>query len=82
MEKELHNILERFPQYRNKIIELYGSNGDFKTLATDYLYCRSMLVLFKQQLTDADICMENEYKAVCLDLEEDILHFLNISKKS
>jgi len=82
MEKELDNILQRFPQYRKKIIALYSSNEDFKALSIDYLQCKNTLSRFKQQLIVADVRMENEYKALCLDLEQEILHFLNILRKN
>ena len=81
MEKELDNVLQRFPQYRKKIIGLYCSNENFKAVLNDYLQCKNMLSRFRQQLIIADTRMENEYKALCLDLEQEILYFLNITRK-
>ncbi|ULQ52000.1 hypothetical protein [Flavihumibacter fluvii] len=82
MEKELDNILERFPQYREKIICLYTNNEDFKSLSDDYLQCKITLSKFRQHLLVADTRMENEYKALCLDLEQEILQFLHLLWKS
>ncbi|MBZ5857620.1 hypothetical protein [Flavihumibacter profundi] len=78
MEKELDNILERFPQYREKIILLYNNNEDFKSLSDDYLQCKNTLSKLRQHLIVADTRMENEYKALCLDLEQEILQYLNL----
>lgn len=82
MEKELDNMLERFPQYREKIIRLYTNNEEFKALSDDYLQCKCTLSKFRQRLIVADTRMENEYKALCLDLEQEIMQFLDLLWKS
>jgi len=77
MEKELNNILERFPEFSGKIIELFNSNGEFKSLCEDYLQCKNALVKFSDNVLK-DTRIENEYKALCLDLEQEALHFFNV----
>lgn len=75
MQKELNDILELFPAYRRKIIELYNSNEDFQLLCEDYWQCKNALSKFRQHLQE-DAKTENEYMRMCEDLEHDALRFL------
>jgi uncharacterized membrane-anchored protein YhcB (DUF1043 family) len=74
MEKELHNILERFPQFRSRIIELFNTNSEFRSLCVDYLKCKKTLATSRDSLLK-NVRLENEYKALSLDLEQEALLF-------
>ena len=80
MHKELDHMLERFPEHRGVIIQLFNSNEDFKSLCDDYLQCKNNLLKFRQNVLK-DTRVENEYKMLSLDLEQEVLHFLAICGK-
>ena len=80
MYKELDHMLERFPQHRGRIIELYDRNEDFRSLCNDYLQCKLTMEKFEKDVRHG-IRMENQYRVLNLDLEREVLHFLNTSKK-
>lgn len=75
MQKELDIILEHFPGFRGRIIELYQSNEDFKLLCEDYWQCRMALQKFREHLQE-DTNTEKEYMRLCMDLEKDARKFL------
>jgi len=75
MQKELDNMLQKFPGYRAKIIALFSCNDDFKSLCDDYLQCRISLQKFRDNKLE-DIRAETEYKRLCVELEEDALRLL------
>jgi hypothetical protein len=70
MNKELDNVLIKFPAYRGRILELFSGNPDFKSLCEDYWLCRNNLNHFefenrkirsdKKQFTDLAHRLENE----------------------
>ena len=78
MHKELYNMLERFPEYRGNIIELFNSNEDFKSLCDDYWQCKNALLKFREHVLE-DAQVENEYRQLCMDLEQDAFRFFDRS---
>jgi hypothetical protein len=75
MNKELDYMLERYPEYRGRIIELFGSDEDFKSLCDDIWQCKNNLVKFRENRV-SDTRNENEYRLLLLDLEQEVLNFL------
>ena len=74
MTKELNFMIERFPAYQLKIIELYNRNLDFRQMCNDYCLSVNMLEAFRK--TEPDIKkVQREYKQVSEDLKKEILHF-------
>jgi len=78
MQKELNNMLERFPEHKGKIFELFSSNEDFKSLCEDYWQCKNALYKYRNNVQE-DARNENEYAGLSLDLEQEILRFLGIT---
>ena len=75
MNKELNNMLERFPDQRKRIIELYNKNEDFRALCEDYWQSKKALLNSRgNQIEDA--LLENEYSGLCLELEKEALRFI------
>lgn len=77
MQKELYNMLERFPEYREKILELFNNNEDFKSLCEDYLQCRNALGKYRDNVQE-DTRSENEYCGLSHELEQEALRFLGL----
>ncbi|HNP24334.1 MAG TPA: hypothetical protein PKM63_19080 [Panacibacter sp.] len=77
MQKELDYIINRFPEYRGKLMELFSSNDDFRSLCDDYWQCSQTASRFNDNSIE-HARMENSYKMLRLDLEQEVLHFLNI----
>lgn len=77
MTRELDHIIEKFPCHRARFIELFSTNEDFRSLCDDYWQCNSNLVRLQQNMVK-DIRTENSYKMLCLDLEQEVLHFLGL----
>ena len=76
MNKNLDFILERFPEHRGKITDLFATNDNFRILCEDYLRCKSNLFKFSQNIK-RDSRLKNEYKMLSLDLEQEVIQFLN-----
>lgn len=75
MHKELIHTLDRFPQYRLKIQDLYLVNEDFRSLCEDYFLCREQLQKIRNKnLTDK--LTEIECQKLCLELETELINFL------
>jgi hypothetical protein len=77
MTKDLHNMLERFPDQRKKIIDLYSKNEDFRTLCEDYWQSKKALVKSRDKKI-SDALLENEYSGLCLELEMEALRFIRL----
>lgn len=76
MQSELDMLLENFPEHREKVIELFRSNDDFKSLCMDYWQCKIAMLKFHETVLD-DLRTENEYIKLCMDLELEAIDFLN-----
>jgi hypothetical protein len=75
MRKEIDNILEKFPEYRNRIITLYDDDDDFKTLCEDYLVSMQGIEECKLNFIK-DKGLESEFLEICLELEKEIIRLL------
>jgi len=75
MRKSLDFILSKFPDHRKKIIELYNADDDFRILCEDYLTSKETLQECRQNVIK-DREFENEFLQLNLDLEKEIVHFL------
>lgn len=69
-------LLENFPEHREKFIELFRSNDDFKSLCMDYWQCKTAMLKFHETVLD-DVRTENEYIRLCMDLEQEAIDFLD-----
>lgn len=74
--KELDKMIEKFPMHRVRIIQLYCSNEDFKSLCDDYWISVQSLFMYRKNLT-SDLKLTKEYDAICALLEEEVLNYLN-----
>lgn len=75
MEKELDYMIEKFPAYRARLVDLFNGNEDFKSLCDDYWQCNYQLArLHGKVLKEAR--MENNYKMLRLNLEQEVLQYL------
>ena len=73
MIKALEYILTRFPDQRAKIINLYNTDDDFKTLCEDYFTSVQAIEKCRTSATKGRE-VENEYLHVNLELEKEILN--------
>ena len=80
MENVLDYILEKLPDHRSTITELYERNDDFRTLCEDYLTTAKGLEESRNN-SIRDREMENEFAHTYLELEREIIYMLgNYSK--
>lgn len=80
MKKVLDYILEKLPDHRNTITELYESNDDFRTLCEDYLTTAKGLEESRNNsIRGRDL--ENEYAHTYLELEREIIYMLGNAAK-
>lgn len=77
MRKALEFILSKFPDHRNKIIELYNKDEDFRILCEDYLTSVKTIEECRQKVIE-DRGVENEFLQVNLDLEKEIVRLLKM----
>jgi len=78
MNKELDNIMERFPDQRRRIIDLFNNNEDFRTLCEDYWQSKQALLNSMSNKIE-DTLLENEYSVLCLELEKEALRFIGFA---
>ena len=67
----LFMVIERFPDCRNKVMRLYGSNDSFRSLCTSYQQCTTAVRYWAKQATQR----HREYLALRQELEMEILQF-------
>ena len=68
-------MVSRFPAYKDKILEEYNKNDEFKSLCEDFYSSAISLSNFKSQVLK-DKQSEQEYQKVFIELEVEILNFL------
>ena len=80
MKNDLDYVLEKLPDHRGTITELYESNDDFRTLCEDYLTTAKGLEESRNK-SIRDREMENEYAHTYLELEREIIYMLGSASK-
>jgi hypothetical protein len=80
MEKALEYIVNKFPDQATSTIDLYCIDEDFRVLCEDYLTSIQTIEASRLKVL-TDRLVENEYIQVALELEKEILHFLQNKKK-
>jgi hypothetical protein len=76
MEKELDYMIERFPQYRARLMELFENNDDFRSLCDDYWQCNYNIFKLNGNVIK-ETRIENNYRMLSLNLEQEVMNFLN-----
>ena len=72
---EIALISQIYPQYTDKIQELYTSDADFRSLCADYFLCKSNLAEFKKKLADRRDSIQ-DYEKVTAELEKELFQYL------
>ena len=76
MTKELVFIIDRFPAFKEKIIDRYEHDHDFRQLCDDYCLSVNMLEAFKK--TEPDFKkVKHDYEQVSEDLRKELLQFFS-----
>ena len=76
MTRELIYIIERFPTYQVRIIDLYEHDQDFRQLCNDYCLSMNMLEAFRK--TEPDFKkVKRDYEQVSEDLKKELLQFFS-----
>jgi hypothetical protein len=76
MTRELIFIIERFPAYQVRIIDLYEHDLDFRQLCNDYCLSMNMLEAFRK--TEPDFKkVKSDYEQVSEDLKKELLQFFS-----
>lgn len=68
-------VSERFEQVRVRVAELFGRSEDFRDLCEDYEACAVTLTRLEAE-TSSSSDLRNEYAALLLRLERELLRFL------
>jgi hypothetical protein len=75
MTKEFVYVLGKFPDHRDKIIDLYNKDEDFRTLCEDYV--TSIQAAEERRLNAIkDRKIEREFLHVNMELEKEIIRLL------
>jgi len=72
---KLQDMIQRFPDFRVRIIQLYENDENFKSLCEDYWLCITLLEKQRNRI-EADVELATEYEAICITLENDINQYL------
>ena len=73
----IFNLLERFPEHREAIRDLFEHSQDFKSLCMDHQKCLEAIHYWKQSARDDALERSKEYAALLRELEEEIVEVLN-----
>lgn len=75
MTEDIEFLISRFPTQKEKILEAYKRNGDFKSLCEDF-YSSAILLQNQKKKIIKDKRQELEYQKLFLDLETELMDFL------
>jgi hypothetical protein len=73
---KLHVMIQKFPDFKVRIIQLYQHDENFKSLCEDYWLCTTLLEKQKH-IAQTDAELATEYDSICTTLENDINEFLH-----
>ena len=80
MKNVLEYVLEKLPDHRDTIAELYERNDDFRTLCEDYLTTAKGLEESRNYSIQGKE-LENEYAQTYVELEREIIYMLGNASK-
>jgi hypothetical protein len=69
-------VLRRFPSHREPIEKLYEENDSFRELCGDYRDAVDALRRLESPGRGQDMQLQEEYRALCLHLECELLRYL------
>jgi hypothetical protein len=72
---ELQAMINKFPTYEAKIIQLYLNDLNFKSLCEDFWLSTNLLTRYKKNV-ESDLMLENEYHSICSLLEKEVMDYL------
>jgi hypothetical protein len=73
--QELQAMINKFPSYKAKIIQLYLNDLNFKSLCEDLWLSTNILITHKKNV-ESDLILENEYDSICSLLEKEVIDYL------
>jgi hypothetical protein len=73
--QELQAMINKFPAYKAKIIQLYLNDLNFKSLCED-LWLSTNLLLTHKKNVESDLILENEFNSICSLLEKEVIDYL------
>jgi hypothetical protein len=78
----LFAVIERFPHHKAAVRQLFKENESFQTLCEDYRRCAEALRHWNQSASEDAAVRREEYTALLLDLEAEILGNCQVKNKS
>ncbi|MEJ1239550.1 hypothetical protein WBG78_15545 [Chryseolinea sp. T2] len=81
MSEDIKFILNRFPSFKEEIIEAYTDNDEFKGLCEDIFTMTQTLERHERKLF-SNQNHELEYRKLLLDLETELLKYLGKSRRT
>lgn len=81
MEDAVIFILNKFPTYRSEIMKAYMNDDEFKSLCEDYFSAAKTFESFQRKIMK-DYKGELEYRSLFLELEKEMLEFLDQRKEA
>jgi hypothetical protein len=81
MSEDIKFILKRFPSFKEKIIEEYEGNDEFKGLCED-IYTMTQMLERQEQIVFSNHNHELEYRRLLLELEGELLKYLGKTRGS
>ena len=73
------NLIKRFPNRKKTIKRLFKESESFQAICEDYRKCSEALHHWNESAADEAPARRDEYTALLLDLETEILQILNES---
>ena len=80
MKVKLRYVIQRFPNLRKQVEQMYAVNEDFRSLCEDYQLCVSTLHRWRTGRDKNQELME-EYWTLRKELEKEVLRFLKRIKQ-
>jgi len=77
IDKKLDNVLVKFPAFRGRIIELFSTNEEFKSLCEDYWQCRDSIASFEFESRRIH-STQRQFTNLAVNLEQEMMKYLQI----
>ena len=76
MTQDIQFMMNRFPTFKDQILQAYENNEEFKSLCEDF-YSSALILINSKNKVLKDRKSDLEYQKLFLDLETEILNFLS-----
>jgi hypothetical protein len=80
IQTSIFTVIERFPDYKDSILQFFRENQNFQTICDDYRICAESLKRWNQSTSKEAPSRRKEYADLLQELEAEILQIVDESE--